>query len=452
MRNRKEMEKPTRGRKAQNPSFMLMAILFLVILIAIAVGVIVSQTSFVAKIEEHNQNRFAILVATRLTSSPSFLMDTGQQQGLHKNVVDSRKLDRANKNYLRLLLQEGETETPYELRTRCYTWFATVRDPSEGKLWVFGDSSTLSTDLKSEFQYLAAAVKDDPWGYLSDAYFGNLLGTLGGPIGGTIGASIAVGNKYFDDRLTWMGGYTIPVAIATYRGNQIQKYDFGTIQVNVKKTGDCADDDVLEREYTQAVSMINRFYETPRAIEGAQTSYSEKFLPYVLRSDPQRRVSRYLRCEELPVERISENFPREEAEAIDSLKGATASDGTPVTEKIEGVSVQAGIDPNLVRAVLFVETGMDPATINSIDFEALANGLRANADYFSDKLAASQCIVNYAAYAHVAGAGQTELYIDGTEVPDPRSNIRASAEKIISHYNAFSSCWGIDNGGGGAGA
>ncbi|MFH0961157.1 MAG: hypothetical protein V1820_00545 [archaeon] len=419
-----EIAMETHMRKAQNPSFLLMSLIFLVVIVAIAVGLIVSQTQFISIIEEHNQNRFAVLVATRMTGAPDFLIDTTQQQGIHKNILDSRKLDKQFSEFLRLAeFSRGsgitETETPYELRTKCYSWAATVKDSSTGLMWVFGAFKVLPYSLQTEVEE-----------YVESTYDRSISASMWSDAG--------------DEAA--VGAYALPVSIAVYEGNQIRKYDFGVLDVFVKKTEECFDEDSLEEEYLTAVSLINKFYEKPRPLGTERTSYSEILLPYIARSDPDRQVTKYLRCEELPLSEISRHFTLEEATLIDGLKVLTASDGTPITEKIEQVSSDAGIDPNLVRAVLFLETGFDPSLTASADFELLAENLKANADYFSGAESAGQCIVNYVAFANVAGVDQVERYIDWTETPDPRSNIRASAERIVYYYTSFSSCWDVEGG------
>jgi|GEM_PF-5186782 len=407
-------------RKAQQPSILLLALIFLVTLVGLAVIVLLANADLLSTIERHNENRMAILVATRITGAPNFVMDTGYL-GLHKNVLDTRRLDIYSKSFMRSLsnyaTSGGATtllpETPYELRSSCYSWIAVIRDPQEDRMWVFGEYNILQEPLKSEIEEAALAAYATQRNYYSSG-----------------GSTSDPRSQQMNTMLETMGGYTIPVTIALYEGDQIKKFDLGTLQVFVRKSPACTDSDKQEEEYIKAMALVEKYYDFPQV----SRSFRNTPLPPFPRFDPSGGAGRYLRCEELPIEEISKHFTFEEAGLVAGM--------TSLTERIESAGEASRVDQNFLRAALFYETGLDPAILAYTDIEAMANSIRQEADYFADKVSAAQCAPNYVAISRLVGPTETEEYITGTLAPLPET--RRSAERMIYYYTAFSSCFGVE--------
>ncbi len=413
-------ERKMKGRKAQQPSILLLALIFLVTLVGLAVIVLLANADLLSTIERHNENRMAILVATRITGAPNFVMDTGYL-GLHKNVLDTRRLDIYSKSFMRSLSNYANSggatnllpQTPYELRSSCYSWIAVIRNPQEDRLWVFGEYEILQEPLKTEIREAALDAYASKRNYYAGA--------------GSTSYSRA---QQMNTMLESMGGYTIPVTIALYEGDQIKKFDLGTLQVFVRKTPACTDSDKQEEEYIKAMTLVEKYYDFPQV----SRSFRNTPLPHIPRFDHSGGAGRYLRCEELPIEEISKHFTFEEAELVAGM--------TSLTERIESAGEASGVDQNFLRAVLFHETGLDPEILAYTDIEAMAGSIRQEADYFADKVSASQCAPNYVAISRLVGPTETDEYITGTLAPLPET--RRSAERIIYYYTAFSSCFGVE--------
>lgn len=202
-------------------NFLILMILFISALVLVILTAIIAQTQFLSIVETHNEERFALLIATRLTGAPDLLMDWGYQGG-HKNLVDSRKLDALVENY------ERTGTMPYSAYTYCYEWFAIVDEPSTGRKWGFGAEEFSGGTPDSAFSYSAT------------------------------------------------GKYTLPVTIADYSGGRITGYSFGTLTVHVGKGSGCADASEAGKQLEEAQELIQAAKSRAALMAGEEFSYFGK--------------------------------------------------------------------------------------------------------------------------------------------------------------------------------